>query len=95
MQREKNRIYNLLHSNNEGKKYLHFAIYWENKLNENELLTFSKFHFKLQSPSILSTIFVVRSNQKYEEKQQHYNNQFVTAQKSVADTLISVWLSRV
>lgn len=34
MQREKNRMYNLLHENNLEKKYLHFAIFWENKLNE-------------------------------------------------------------
>jgi hypothetical protein len=27
-------MYNLLHENNLEKKYLHFAIFWENKLNE-------------------------------------------------------------
>lgn len=41
MQREKNRIYNLLHNNNHEKKYLHFAIYWENKLKDTEY--FDKF----------------------------------------------------
>ena len=36
MQREKSRIYNLLHENNLEKKYLHFAIFWENKLNDEK-----------------------------------------------------------
>lgn len=38
MQREKNRIYNLLHENNLEKKYLHFAVFWENKLNDEKYL---------------------------------------------------------
>jgi len=41
LQREKNRIYNLLHENNNDKKYLHFAIFWESKLNDKKY--FEKF----------------------------------------------------
>jgi hypothetical protein len=45
MQREKSRIYNLLHENNLEKKYLHFAIFWENKLNDERY--FKKFIISL------------------------------------------------
>jgi hypothetical protein len=36
---EKSRIYKLLHDINEEKRYMHFAIYWESKLTDNEYLS--------------------------------------------------------
>jgi hypothetical protein len=45
LQEEKNRIYNFLHVNNLEKKYLHFAIFWENKLNDKKY--FKKFIISL------------------------------------------------